>query len=125
MTDDFRGPLGLWFFPVLNSLLGAKKRTRRERSSRSSGRYVVAVSEDKETISPVFARAPFFLVFENSRKVAEVANPYVEAVPAGPPAVELVSTYHPEYVVAGSFGAIASNALSDRGIQSVTKTGKV
>lgn len=88
-------------------------------SPSSSGyrRKVIAVEEDKETVARVFARAPYFKVVEDDRVVEVVRNPYVEAVPAGPPAARLVAGYRPELVVAGSIGTLARKELEDRGVR--------
>lgn len=120
--SERKGPLGLWNFPVLNSILGSNSQIQRSRSTGS--KYAAAVSEDKATISPVFARAPYFLIIENGNITQEIANPYVSTGGgAGPQAVELISQYGPTYVVAGSFGAYAESELRKRGITPVRKTG--
>ncbi|MCD6325804.1 NifB/NifX family molybdenum-iron cluster-binding protein [Candidatus Bathyarchaeota archaeon] len=88
-------------------------------------RVVYALSEDKESISPLFARAKYFKIVEDGRVVDVIPNPYVEAVPAGPEAVKLIAKYNPDRVVAGNFGPIASEELRKRGIEFTSKTGRV
>jgi len=86
--------------------------------ARSTGqRKVIAVEEDKETVSRVFARAPYFKVVEDDRVLEVVRNPYIEAVPAGPSAARLVASYHPDVVVTGSIGNLARRELESRGIR--------
>ena len=93
--------------------------------SKPGSRCVVAVEEDRVTISPVFARAPIFLLIENGKVVQAVRNPYRTQTPAGGPAAELVAGWRPSHVVAGDFGPVAEKFLRDRGIQPVRRTGKV
>jgi len=88
-------------------------------------RVIYAVSEDKESISPVFARAKFFKVVEDGKVIDIIPNPYVESVPAGPEAVDLISKFNPDRVVAGRFGPVASEELRKRGIFFTTETGKI
>lgn len=78
---------------------------------------MVAVLEDGETISPTFARSPYFKVVEDGETVRVVENPYMDAVPAGPPAAELVAGFNPEVVVAGAFGGNALSVLRSKGIR--------
>ncbi len=80
-------------------------------------RRIVAVREDGETLSPVFARAPKFRVEENGRLVEVVSNPYREALPAGPPVADLMSRLGADIVIAGSFGEVAKEELRKRGIR--------
>jgi len=87
--------------------------------ARSTGqRKVIAVEEDKETVSGVFARAPYFKVVEDGRVIEVVRNPYREAGGgAGPSAARFVASYHPDVVVAGSIGNLARRELESRGIR--------
>jgi len=91
------------------------------RGSSSSSRRVIAVEEDKETVSRVFARAPYFKIVEDGRVVGVVRNPYVGAVPAGPPAARFVARYRPSEVVAGSIGPLARRELEKLGIRVLTR----
>jgi len=120
-------PKGEWTLVMLGmigiALLGAwaylelTKPTSPSPSRGGGTRTVIAVEEDKETVSRVFARAPYFKVVEDGRVVEVVRNPYVNAVPAGPPAAKLVASYSPDVVVAGSVGPLARKELEDRGIR--------
>lgn len=122
--SERKGPLGLWDFPVLNNILGYNAKIQRSRVPGS--KYVVAVLEDKKTISHVFARAPYFMIIENESIIKEVINPYVSyGGGAGPKAVEFISQYNPSYVVAGSFGGYAKSELKKRGISVIQRTGTV
>lgn len=82
-----------------------------------STRKVIAVEEDKQTVSRVFARSPYFKIVDDSRVVEVVRNPYVDAVPAGPPAAQLVASYGPSVVVTRAIGRLARKELQDRGIK--------
>lgn len=77
----------------------------------------MAVERDGETVSRVFARAPYFKVLEDGREIELVPNPYVNDFPAGPKAVELVARYEPDVVEAGGFGAISRRLLEERAIK--------
>lgn len=103
------GLLGIWAYLQFTVPAGS--------SSSGYRRKVIAVEEDRETVSRVFARAAYFKVVEDSRVIDVVKNPYVEALPAGPPAARLVAGYRPEVVVTGSIGPLARKELEDRGIR--------
>jgi len=84
---------------------------------------ITAVETDGKTISKTFARADCFIVKVDGEKIKTIKNPYTEAVPAGPPAAELVANENPDTVVSQNFGRIAETALREKGITLVTKTG--
>ncbi|RLJ01969.1 MAG: hypothetical protein DRP11_03620 [Candidatus Aenigmatarchaeota archaeon] len=88
-------------------------------------RVVVALSEDRRSVSPVFARAPYYAVVEDGRVIEVVENPHTHAMPAGPKAAEFVARYSPDEVVAGSFGPIAEAELSSRGIKTRVASGTI
>ena len=83
---------------------------------------VVAVEADGETISKTFARSPMFLVTVDGKKVKTIKNLYTEAMPAGPPAAELVAKENPDMVVCQNFGPVAEEVLRKKGIKIVKKS---
>jgi len=94
-------------------------RVSRQVAGSAGQRKVIAVEEDKETVSRVFARCWYFKVVEDGRTVEIVENPYREVSPAGIPAAEFVKSLGAQQVVAGSFGANAERKLRELGVEPV------
>jgi len=93
--------------------------------AKPGSRYIVATREDKNTISPTFARAPYFILIEDGKILEEIKNPYTEALPAGPPVVDLVASRNVDEVVAGSFGRTVIEDLNKKGIKPIYHKGTV
>ncbi|MHC1572166.1 MAG: NifB/NifX family molybdenum-iron cluster-binding protein, partial [Methanosarcinales archaeon] len=74
-----------------------------------------ALEEDKETISKVFARAPYFRIGNRI-----VKNPHKDEAPAGIKAAEFIASFEVDKVVAGSFGPNALRRLNELGIKAET-----
>lgn len=93
--------------------------------AKPGSRYIVATKEDKNTVSPTFARAAYFVLVEDGKVLEENKNPNTEALPAGPPAVEFAASRNVDEVVAGSFGRPALEDLNKRGIKPIYYEGTV
>mgnify|MGYP000383172742 CR=1 FL=1 len=85
-------------------------------------RVAVAVENDLKTISPVFSRAPYFLIQEDGKTINVVKNPYTHAWPAAPYVVEMLSRHGVRKVIAGNFGPIALEHLRRKGIQAEVRS---
>lgn len=93
--------------------------------AKPGSRYIVATKEDRNTVSSTFARAAYFVLVEDGKVLEEIKNPYTEALPAGPPAVELATSRNVDEVVAGSFGRPTLEDLHKRGIKPIYYEGTV
>lgn len=93
--------------------------------AKPGSRYIVATKEDKNTVSPTFARAAYFVLVEDGKVLEKIKNPYIEVLPAGPPAVEFAMSRNVDEVVAGSFGKPALEDLNKRGIKPIYYEGTV
>ena len=93
--------------------------------AKPGSRYIVATEEDKNTVSPSFARAPFFVLIEDGKVLEEIENPYTDVLPAGPPVVGLVTARNVDEVVAGSFGRPTIAELHEKGIKPIYSKGTV
>jgi len=86
-------------------------------SSSTHGKRAIALAEDRRSISPVFARAPYFKI---DGEIVE--NPYrEEAAGAGPKVAEFIAGFGVSEVVAGGFGPLALRRLEELGIRAVRR----
>ena len=82
----------------------------------------VAISSEGEDetskISPVSGRAPYYLIFENSKLIKVIKNPFrIGGGGAGFSVVEMLSDEGVELVISGRFGGNMLSALEAKGIK--------
>ncbi len=83
-------------------------------------------ADKNANISNVGARAPFFLIFDNTQLIEVIKNPFaIGGGGAGWSVAYMLSEKHVEIFVAGNIGVNMQSALSKYGIKYVQKTGSV
>jgi predicted Fe-Mo cluster-binding NifX family protein len=87
---------------------------------------VAVIGEDEDSeISGRAGRAPYYLIFEAGKVVEKLSNPFsMGGGGAGFGVAKLLADKGVDAVVAGNFGPNMEQALSSRGVKTITMAGK-
>ncbi len=87
---------------------------------------VGSIGKDEESeVSQVGARAPYFLIFENSKLIETIKNPFaVGGGGAGFGVAKMLADKGVNMIIAGRFGPNMEFALKQKNIEYKSETGK-